>query len=345
MTEKCTSCLLPDNYPGIEFDSQGVCNYCHTHKDQVLFGEEKLHRIADEYRGKGEYDCLVGVSGGRDSAYAAYYVKNVLKLNTLAFTFDNGYMPKQTRVNIENTVKTLGLDHIETAGTWMQKSMRPILSAWLHKPSPAMVAFFCTGCATGYTRALQQAARERGIKLVITGGGEPEKSFAELLLGASEGDPPARRRSAMLKGYLRELMHNPRYLRPVCTFAFIREYYYRFAQRKIPYRFVPLFIYIPWNEDEIMSVIQRELNWKTPDHIKSSWRSDCKIHLLKQFAYLQTLGFSKNNELLSGMLRSNHIDVEAARERLLRENDIPLADLEPFLTELGFSREYVESKL
>ena len=74
MTTRCTRCLMPSTYPNITFDSDGVCNHCLSYRKPEPKGEEALlQRIRSK---SGEtYDCLLGISGGRDSCYVAYLAK------------------------------------------------------------------------------------------------------------------------------------------------------------------------------------------------------------------------------------------------------------------------------
>ena len=77
--KRCKKCILPENYPGITFNEEGICNYCLTYKKREYYGEEELKKILEAYRNKnGNYDCIVGISGGRDSAYALYYLVNII---------------------------------------------------------------------------------------------------------------------------------------------------------------------------------------------------------------------------------------------------------------------------
>ena len=74
-TSMCTHCVLPGHYPGIEFDGAGVCGHCQSHKSWEYLGEERLHRLLDSFRDKGkEYDCVIGLSGGKDSSYLIHYL-------------------------------------------------------------------------------------------------------------------------------------------------------------------------------------------------------------------------------------------------------------------------------
>ena len=341
--KKCSKCVLPDSYPGIEFDAAGVCNQCSSFKLQQTWGREKLDQAVAKHRSKGKYDCILALSGGRDSSYAAWYVVKQMGLKPLAYTFDNGYMPELTRRNIKETVKRLELDHITLDNSTMPVSLPPTLKAWLKKPSAAMIPFLCSGCASGYILGQRQLAVEKGIGLVISGGGEPESSFAERLL---TGELRGRKKStAMITGFLREVLRNPAYLSPRCLHSFYREFRYRYKKHSPVYKNLQLFLYIEWDEKEIEEVIGRELDWKRPDDGQSSWRSDCVVHLIKQLFYLHTLGFTKNEELLSAMIRSGRVSREEALARLVHENRISVELLEPVFRELGIDPRKVKESL
>jgi len=73
---RCTRCILPETFPGIRFDEDGVCNYCLEYKPVNVLGEEALVKVLDGYRGKGrEYDCIVPISGGRDSSFVLHQME------------------------------------------------------------------------------------------------------------------------------------------------------------------------------------------------------------------------------------------------------------------------------
>jgi tRNA(Ile)-lysidine synthase TilS/MesJ len=68
--KRCSVCILPDVYPTITFDENGVCNFCKNSKKIEYLGAEKLKRDLIDYRnGTGNYDCLDPVSGGKDSTF------------------------------------------------------------------------------------------------------------------------------------------------------------------------------------------------------------------------------------------------------------------------------------
>ena len=80
--KKCTKCVLPETYPHIHFDKDGVCNYCLNYEKQTFFGEDALNDYLEKFRSNsGKPDCIVGLSGGRDSCYGLHLLKTKYGLN------------------------------------------------------------------------------------------------------------------------------------------------------------------------------------------------------------------------------------------------------------------------
>lgn len=104
----CTRCVYPANHPlNITFDEQGVCSGCRVHEEKVYLDwsqrEAKLHDLLGQYRNKGgkQYDCVVPVSGAKDSYFIVHQVKNVYKLNPLLVSFNTQYNTKLGIRNLE----------------------------------------------------------------------------------------------------------------------------------------------------------------------------------------------------------------------------------------------------
>ncbi len=115
----CNRCIMDSSDPEIEFDENGVCNHCKRRnelvKRKVFTGEvgiQKLEKIVGEIKRRGtgkEYDCLIGVSGGVDSTYVAYKVKE-MGLRPLAVHIDNGWNSELGVKNIENACNKLNIE-------------------------------------------------------------------------------------------------------------------------------------------------------------------------------------------------------------------------------------------
>lgn len=115
----CSRCLMDSTVPGIRFDASGVCNYCHMQgRLETMFptgeaGEGILKKMAAKIRraGRGKpYDCVVGVSGGRDTSYCLYYAKEIMNLRPLAVHFDNGWDSDVAKTNLARVCDGLDVD-------------------------------------------------------------------------------------------------------------------------------------------------------------------------------------------------------------------------------------------
>lgn len=177
MTEKdyriCSRCVMDTTDPGIFFDAEGVCNQCVDYdeltKKYVFSGSEgnaRLARIIDKIKSAGrgkEYDCIIGVSGGVDSTYVAYKVKE-LGLRPLAVHLDNGWDCELAVKNIEQTLKILNIDLYTHVIDWEEfkdlqlsflKASTPdseipsdhaIMSLWYQMAKKEGIRYIITGC-------------------------------------------------------------------------------------------------------------------------------------------------------------------------------------------------------
>jgi N-acetyl sugar amidotransferase len=113
----CQSCVLPDSRPGIELDADGVCNACRGHRTNRLeidwsARERELAQICDQARGRGApYDCIVPVSGGKDSFWQVIRCRE-MGLKVLAVTWKSPGRNALGQANLDALVG-LGVDHVD----------------------------------------------------------------------------------------------------------------------------------------------------------------------------------------------------------------------------------------
>lgn len=116
----CTTCVMPNTRPGITFDSSGVCSACQSFKrrENTDYGArfEELKKICDHHRGRnGEngYDCMIAVSGGKDSHFQVHMFKDILGMNPLLVTVEDNFpMTDAGMHNIKNISESFGCDLI-----------------------------------------------------------------------------------------------------------------------------------------------------------------------------------------------------------------------------------------
>lgn len=169
----CANCIMDSSDPNITFDGRAWCDYCNNFEQNIkpnwdtgARGEAELARLADEIRADGrgkDFDCIIGLSGGLDSSYAAYVVKEKMGLRPLLFHVDAGWNTDQAVGNIEKLVDGLGLDLYTEVVNW--EEMKDLQVAFMKSQIPDQdlpqdAAFFS---------ALYKFARKHRIKYVITG--------------------------------------------------------------------------------------------------------------------------------------------------------------------------------
>ena len=116
----CTKCVMPDTRPGIAFNAEGVCSACQSFENrkntnyQQRF--EELKTLCDKYRGmngSNGYDCMIAVSGGKDSHFQVYIMKELLGMNPLLVTVEDNFpMTNAGMHNIKNISDAFGCDII-----------------------------------------------------------------------------------------------------------------------------------------------------------------------------------------------------------------------------------------
>lgn len=169
----CTRCVTPETRLRISFDSEGVCSACRwaERKKEVDWDAKakELKKIADECRSKeGGYDCIVPVSGGKDSTFQAHYAKNVLKLNTLCVNYRPSMPVPTGSKNQRNLIERIGVDHISvTPNPQIHRKLCKIMLKEHGNPFLPWVM--------GTFSAVTQIAIEKGIRMILYGeNGEAE---------------------------------------------------------------------------------------------------------------------------------------------------------------------------
>jgi N-acetyl sugar amidotransferase len=166
----CARCVLDSGVPGIRFDENGVCNYCHTHdKLHAEFsmgaeGKEILQGFAKKIRAAGsgkKYDCVVGVSGGRDTSYCLYYVKEVMGLRPLAVHFDNGWDSETAKRNLSRLCDDLDVDLHTIIMDWPES--RELTNCTIR----ACVPYIDLTDDVGIASSLYRTAAKEGVQYII----------------------------------------------------------------------------------------------------------------------------------------------------------------------------------
>ena len=165
----CSLCVMDETVPDIYFNKNGICKYCLIHNDikkinnKLISKEIFLSKIQKIKNRKKKYDCVAGVSGGRDSTYLLYILKKKLNLNPLAVHYDNGWNTELSNRNIKNACLKLGVDLHTSVANW--KSFSHVQRSLFFANVPDVD----TITELGIYKTLFKAASLNGCKYIMTG--------------------------------------------------------------------------------------------------------------------------------------------------------------------------------
>ena len=328
--KRCKICIMPEVKGHIELDENGVCNICREHKkaevEQATFdaltADKKLAMLqkkVDRYKNKGEYDCAVSVSGGKDSIMTLYIAVKQLGLKPLAIFIDNGFSLDEMYDNLKNATDVLGVDLIIYKTSNMLRMFPDLIKS-------GKKLYYCRICHAMLDMAILSICKKYDIQLVLGGytKGQQYIRNSELYWIYKESD----------ENIVELLKDKDEFKNLIPMYenqnAYFTDIYGRIQQ-------ISPFKYVDWNEDEILKIIKNELRWTMP---KRSWpdkSSNCSFNYVAQYLAEKQFGYAQHESELSVLVRDNEITRERAMEII--ETPIEEEDLVFALKKLGLKLE------
>lgn len=353
---RCSRCVLPETMPFIEFDGDGVCNYCRTYRKREYVGEEAVRRMADSLRRTGgECDSLVSFSGGRDSSYGLHYFVRELGLHPLAFSYDWGMVTDLAIRNQRRMCERLGVKLVTVTADLAVKrcNIRKNILAWLKRPDLGLVPLFMAGDKHYFYHA-NRVCRENGLKTILMAanpfeethfksgfcGVRPKVLRTAESAGAFERLPLASV-SRMAAHYAWQFLRNPAYLNSSLwdTATAALSYYV------VPHDYFRLFNYIPWDEAVVDRTLIDEYGWETSPETKSTWRIGDGTSPFYNYIYYRLAGFTENDTLRSNQIREGMLTREEALALVYRDNQPRFDGLKWYFDVVGLDMERVLDRI
>lgn len=189
----CKCCVMDTSDENISFDENGVCMRCNEYKDRILptwnYGkghDNELKSLINEIKRKGknkEYDCILGLSGGLDSAYMLHLAVKEWGLRPFVFHIDAGWNLPVAEENIKRLTDKLGIElHVEKMD-WNE--MREMQLAWFktgleNLDSPQDHAFIAL---------IDKYSKQLGVKYILNGYNISTEIIADPESWSKDGGP------------------------------------------------------------------------------------------------------------------------------------------------------------
>jgi len=301
-SQVCTRCIIDNTVKGIVFDDKRVCTFCHIHDElEASFPidaetPKRLEQLVDKIKKGGKhkkYDCVLGVSGGRDSTYTLYSAVQ-LGLRPLAVHFDNGWDSDIAVQNIKKACKKLNVDLYTHVSDW--EEFKDLQRAFLASSTPD--AEVPTDWVI-FSVLFREAARE-GVKYIIHGHSFRTEGTTPLTWTYMDGryvyDIQKKFGTKKIKSF------------PVMT---MKGYLYYTFIKKI--KQIRLLYYLPYNEKEILEKLSNELGWQSygGKHHESKYTGFFQSYILTR-----KFNIDKRKLHYSALLRNGQLSREDALKKI-----------------------------
>jgi hypothetical protein len=314
---------MPDTYPGIVFDEKEICIHCRTFKKEKPLGEaaflERLRLKTDS-----PYDCVLGISGGKDSSYVAYLAKKKFGLRPLAVSYDFAFMVDLARNNIKAVCTSLGIE-LSVVKSRNNLEYNHIRNHLISLSDTATTWGQCVFCHYGIEAILYKIAREKKIPFILSG-----ETSSELWWNPGN-------RTKILLNRIRKLPAKEKIafginqFRAYCGLVDQRRQfpipgnsrYNVYKRARLPKNgpeIIRVFDYLQWDQHIIEKTLREETGWEKPPKTLT-WRYDCILEPLLDYTYKKEFGISSAGLYLCGLIREGLVQREEALGMLKEAED------------------------
>jgi len=321
--QTCSICVLPETFPTIEYDHQGVCNYCRAFK-----GEEHQEDLRKEYRkifenllkdhkGKGDYDVLMAYSGGKDSSYTLDVFKNYFNLRVLALTFDNSFVSPYAMSNMRTVTDRLGIDHIIFKPSFevMKRVFNISISGNLYsKKTLERASTICTSCMSFVKYVSLKLALEKEIPFIGYGWSPGQAPVQSSVMKTSPAFVQATQK------VIYEPLHKK--IGDDINPYFLGSKHFKLSD-KFPYNIHPL-AFLDYDEEKVYKRIQ-ELGWEPPRDTDPN-STNCLMNAFANQIHQDQFGFHPYAFEIAGLVRMGVLSREEGLKRLNEPSNLKIIE-------------------
>lgn len=333
----CTRCCMPETNEGIQFDEMGICQACYSSEQKMRIDwtrrEAELVKILEHYKSRSgdNYDCVVPISGGKDSIFQLHLVTKVYGMKPLAVTFNHNWFGETGKYNLQNAIEKLNVDHI------MYTPNRNLVNK-LAKHSLKKIGDSCWHCHAGCGSFPLQIAVKYKIPLMIWG-----ESVAESSGRASYFKPVLKFdrdyfTKVSAKFYPEQMVNEEISLKDI--FPFKLPDYKEIEEIGLVGIHIGDFIF--WDDEKQMELMKREYDWRE-DKVEGTYKRyksvECIMPGVHDYSKFVKRGFGRATDHASRDVRMGLLTREEAFELAKKYDSQEPEALEYYLKITGYTKQ------
>lgn len=334
----CIRCCMPETAEGISFDLRGICNGCNSSEEKMHIDwekrekelSEKLNFYKEKYADRA-YDCILPISGGKDSFFQAYILTQKYQMRPLAVTFSHNWFTETGKRNLNRLLETFDVDHI-------QFTPKRGLVNRLAKKSIGLIGDSCWHCHAGVGAFVLQIAIKFRIPLIVWGESIAEEGCRLSYFDSIKKDVFDENYFVKVsaKSKINDVVSPtiPRRELEIFEFPTAQEY------REAGITGFHLGDYIFWDEERQVEFIKREFEWEE-EPVAGTYKRyksvECMMPGMHDYTKFIKRGFGRATDHASRDVRAGHLTREEALE-LIEQYDSQRPDvMDYFLKITGLS--------
>jgi hypothetical protein len=328
----CSRCILPETFPGVTFNAEGICNHCQQldgrqsklAQDKKKYEQKflnlleqlnQLNQTRNSQLATRSYDILMAYSGGKDSTYTMSILKNKYKLRVLALSFDNGFISDTAIANIKNVIDGLGIDHIFFKPRWeiLKKIFITAAKQELYsKKTLERASTICTSCIGLVKSICLKMAIEQAIPMVGFGWSPGQAPVQSSIM---KNNPSLIRMAQQaILNPLREIVGGE------IEVFFLQEKHYSEPER-FPYNVHPM-AWEFYDENMIIEEIEK-FGWVAPTDTDSN-SSNCLLNAYANDIHIKRYGFHPYVWEIANMVREGIMKRDEGYKKIYQKQPLNL---------------------
>lgn len=332
----CLRCCMPASNEGVQFDEMGICTACQSAEQKMHIDwverEKGLRKTLEHYKSlNNDYDCLIPISGGKDSTFQLHVLTKVYGMRALAVTFSHTWFSETGKYNLQNCLEKFDVDHI------MFSPSKTVVNK-LARQSLFKIGDACWHCHSGVGAFPLQVAVKYRIPLLVWGEGLAETT------GRGTHYQPLYKfdrdffTKASAKLYPEQMVGEGITLRELAPFRL--PTYEEIDE--IGVVGIHLGDYLFWDDERQMEFVRDTYGWRE-DKVEGAYKRyksvECKMAGVHDYTKFLKRGFGRATDQASADLRAGLLTREEAFE-LAKKFDSARPDaLDWYLQITGFTEE------